>query len=299
MSQRSGSRRGFTLIELLVVIAIIAILIALLVPAVQKVRESSLKSSCQNNMHQIGVALHAYHSDRKILPPGYGTGVDASSPTWAANVMGGGVTAGTGTWIRHCLPYFEQKYATADNVMEVLTCPADGHGSNVINPSDGHGYTCYLGVCGMNNYDTTGVLIQTNGGKGYVTLGTITDGTSNTIMVVERPPGMLGTNWGWGWWDSYDVGDVTIGLKVTTFFGSTSCATSPQYFSPGTLVADANGYGPSDPNHCHANHPWSFHTGGANFLLADGSVQFLMYNVGTLLPAMATRNGSEPNPNVY
>src|ERR1700760_4845900 len=92
-----SGRFAFTLIELLVVIAIIAILMALLVPAVQKVREAAARSQCAHNLKQIGIAVHNYHSEHRKLPPsgGVNTTLDANGPNWS--------------WLAYILPYVERK----------------------------------------------------------------------------------------------------------------------------------------------------------------------------------------------
>src|SRR5687767_13328270 len=94
-------KKAFTLIELLVVIAIIAILIALLLPAVQKVREAANKMRCSNNLKQFGLAIHGYHNDNGKLPPGG----KVRNNDWNFTDVG---VQEQGSWLVHTLPYMEQ-----------------------------------------------------------------------------------------------------------------------------------------------------------------------------------------------
>jgi len=296
--RRLPHRQGFTLIELLVVIAIIAILIGLLVPAVQKVREAAANTQCKNNLSQIGKALHNYHSVYKVFPGSVGPAgarpsLPAIGPAPAANSW-------QRSWILNILPYMEQDNTTYNFTVASISCPSDPRYPNMVNPVDLHGTTSFLAVTGYNTYSSSNT--QATEGIMYmnsrISASKVIDGTSNTIMVAERPPLMMGANWTWGWWESYDEGDVAIGLQNSTPVDATTPCPTPQYFSPGPPGgADYNGYlGATTATMniwCHANHPWSFHTGGAHFLFGDGSVRFLTYNVGQLLPAFSTRAGKE------
>jgi prepilin-type N-terminal cleavage/methylation domain-containing protein/prepilin-type processing-associated H-X9-DG protein len=291
-------RRGFTLIELLVVIAIIAILIGLILPAVQKVREAALRAQCANNLKQVALALHDYHSVAGSLPPVTMTSSGSMPPY--PNPLG------NINWVTHILPYLEQ--TALDNaptgsppfpesqVIPSLVCPSDPRGHVLINyTSFGFGYymsSSYVGISGIDYQELTSSPFEPLGMFNYagVRFTDVTDGLSSTLMLGEYPPAptLDGADWA-GMFDSTVDGVANTELFYPTrtcpMFsvndGGPPCP-SPAYFAP---------YNQQD--HCTGNHLSSFHFGVANFAFGDGSVRFIPYSASLILPQLATRAGGE------
>ena len=179
-----------------------------------------------------------------------------------------------------------------------FVCPSDVRGALKYSDNAGHSValTSYLGVTGRNQFK------EANGQDGIlyvnssVTMARVTDGTSNTLMIGERPPSnnlLYGWQWaGAGESPHFGATDVVLGVHERALNSSAA----PDFFRKGTV---------NDPSDLHRYHFWSLHPGGGNWALCDGSVRFFSYGAGgpqnlagppsatTVIEAMATRDGGE------
>ena len=302
MVVRTNRKSGFTLIELLVVIAIIAILIALLLPAVQQAREAARRSTCKNNLKQIGLALQNYHDNFKMFPPaGIGSvaapvavAKDGTVDDEINSAVGRGMVIGYAAVI---LPFIDQTplyrkinfnamSMTANNAVWSLalpgyTCPTDSNNTpytgNSATFARGN-YACVMANSGINNsniWQSTWSNLTSNskgamGVAGAAGMQALRDGTSFTSMVLEVRASRDAADPRGTW--AYPPGATVFGPgRINSNVDSDQFNQCNNTSDPGMPCSTSAG---------NAGHiARSFHTGGVHSLMGDGTVRFLSQNL--------------------
>jgi prepilin-type N-terminal cleavage/methylation domain-containing protein/prepilin-type processing-associated H-X9-DG protein len=281
---RSGARRGgLTLIELVVAISVIGLLVALLLPAVQQVRESARRTTCTNHLRQLGLALLNYESAHGVFPPG-----SIMSESSTSDMSGWG-------WAAMLLPFVEQaslageidfRFATgSERNRSVISqgfglfrCPSDPAPLQfqlTINRQPlAFATGNYAGSSGSRGLGTPGVLYELSSTR----LRDITDGASQTLLVGERanqviPRSSIG-DYTSGWYGRLVVGELHLDSSIAHL--------DVNRLAPVNLSLDFP--------HCFS----SRHPGGAQFAMCDGAVRFVAENIdGLVLEALGTVSGGE------
>ena len=287
------SRRGFTILELLTVIAIAAVLIAMLLPALQHARERARVIECRNKLKNLGLACHDFHETYRIMPrntvrPRGTTQVDSepAGNLWNWN-------AGTfESWPRELLPFIDPSPYRVQDAVPILGCPSDPRGTDYRVPD--YGFTWYVGVYSNSNTVNNGVIVDDSKFKQplKVNINQITDGTTHTILLAERPPAADGN---FGWWDSRccieDTHTPVKGTNRPFSSGRSGACPYPAFYGLNRFE-----------DRCAFNGMWSYHTDGGNFCMADGSVRQISYGINqqlisgtslTTLEALASKSDHE------
>jgi prepilin-type N-terminal cleavage/methylation domain-containing protein/prepilin-type processing-associated H-X9-DG protein len=323
--------RGFTLIELLVVIAIIAILIGLLFPAVQKVREAAARMSCENNLHQLGLAMHTYHDSNGTFPYGEGPGSSqvGTSPGTSATARG----CCWGNWQTLLLPYLEQEamfrlwqnHGGSDNSGRALTGTSNrlryGDSPNVENVTSKR---LSVLTCPSDTVNPGAITTTINGIRYAITSHNYVAnyGNTNNYQVDITTPVVLkfgGAPFGWAPVVAR-LSDISDGTSTTllaseTVQGSGSDLRGFTWWAPGAQFTTVNGPNSSSPDivtqNC-VNQParnlpcvdnggsWNIltarsrHAGGVNVAMCDGSVRFVNQTINiNVWRGLSTTRGGE------
>jgi prepilin-type N-terminal cleavage/methylation domain-containing protein/prepilin-type processing-associated H-X9-DG protein len=322
------SRRAFTLIELLVVIAIIGILIALLLPAVQKVREAANRAKCANNMRQLGLAMHNFNDAYQAFPPGCGgLGKDCGN---FGNKYGPPFAATWGTIWFLLLPYIEQdtlykaSYDTSfgfqggeyyppyahhySDAIKIYTCPSDPSvqtngqvtddepGENR-NPWGACSYAVNVQVVCKTEIrnGVEGYFVEDgSGAEGHPRIETVTDGLSNTIFFAEKYAKCSNATFPYGgsFWAYWNVFGTAIKDPP---FGPKHAGFAVSFWDNGAKTIGPNSKFILQPNpyqgNCDPTRASTGHSGGMNVALGDGSVRSLSSAIsGTTWWAALTPN---------